>query len=102
MVEAFVGRVSVDPCAGAIWSTSRSSRSAKFAADAVNMLIDSKISENLEIKLQSTQSMLDWLDKELATSRSASRKAKEARDARKENALSLDDKQNIVSRASTS
>ena len=39
----------------------------KFAADAANALVDEYVDQNLEIKLQSTQGMLDWLGNELAT-----------------------------------
>ena len=74
------------------------SEEPKFAADAVNTLIDEYVSENLEIKLRSTQGMLDWLGTELATQQKrvedSERALAEYRE--KENALSLDDKQNIV------
>ena len=74
------------------------SEDPKFAADAVNTLVDEYVSENLEIKLRSTQGMLDWLDNELASQQKrvedSERALAEYRE--KENALSLDDKQNIV------
>ncbi|HMB82105.1 MAG TPA: polysaccharide biosynthesis tyrosine autokinase [Vicinamibacterales bacterium] len=99
MVGAFIGRVSVDPVRGShLVDVTFQSEDPKFAADAVNMLIDEYVSENLEIKLRSTQGMLDWLDNELATQQKrveeSERSLAEYRE--KENALSLDDKQNIV------
>ena len=99
MVGAFLGRVGVDPVRGShLVDVTFQSENAKFAADAANMLIDEYVSENLEIKLRSTQSMLDWLDNELATQlkrvEDSERALAEYRE--KENALSLDDKQNIV------
>ena len=67
-------------------------------ADAVNALVDEYVAENLEIKLRSTQGMLDWLGNELTSQQKrvedSERALAEYRE--KENALSLDDKQNIV------
>ena len=99
LVGGFLGRVGVDPVRGThLVDVTFISEEPKFAADAANMLIDEYVSENLEIKLRSTQGMLDWLDKELA---SQAERVKESEKAlaeyrEKENALSLDDKQNIV------
>jgi len=61
-------------------------------------LIDEYVSENLEIKLRSTQGMLEWLDSELATQQKRVEESERAlaEYREKENALSLDDKQNIV------
>jgi succinoglycan biosynthesis transport protein ExoP len=99
LVAAFIGRVGVDPVRGShLVDVTFTAEDAKFAAEAVNTLVDEYVSENLEIKLRSTQGMLDWLDKELATQQrrvEASEKAL-AEYREKENALSLDDKQNIV------
>ncbi|MGH9144085.1 MAG: GumC family protein [Vicinamibacterales bacterium] len=99
MVGAFVGRVDVAPVRGShLVDVTFVSEEPKFAADAVNALIDEYVSENLEIKLRSTQGMLEWLDTELANQQkrveASERALAEYRE--KENALSLDDKQNIV------
>ncbi len=99
MVGAFVGRVDVAPVRGShLVDVTFVSEDPKFAAAAVNALIDEYVSENLEIKLRSTQGMLEWLDTELANQQkrveSSERALAEYRE--KENALSLDDKQNIV------
>ena len=87
-------------CAAAIWSTSRSCRRIpKFAADAPSTRSSTRyVDENLEIKLRSTQGMLDWLEHRAGESAEARRgqRAGARGIPRKENALSLDDKQNIV------
>ncbi len=99
LVGAFVSRVDVQPVRGShLVDVTFISEDPKFAADAANTLIDEYVSENLEIKLRSTSSMLEWLDTELATQQKrvedSERAMAEYRE--KENALSLDDKQNIV------
>ena len=99
MVSAFIGRVTVQPVRGSrLVDVSFDSLTGAFAADAVNALADEYVNENLELKLQSTQNMLAWLDKELVGQKQkvedSERGLAEYRD--KQNALSLDDKQNIV------
>lgn len=99
LVGSFISRVGVEPVRGThLVDVTFMSEEPKFSADAANTLIDEYVSENLEIKLRSTQGMLDWLDKELATQQKrvedSERALAEYRE--KENALSLDDKQNIV------
>jgi len=99
LVSGFIGRVNVEPVRGShLVDVTFVSENPKFAAEAVNALIDEYVSQNLEIKLQSTQGMLDWLDKELDNQQKrvedSERGLAEYRE--KENALSLDDKQNIV------
>jgi len=99
LVAGFIGRVGVDPVRGShLVDVTFTAEEPKFAAEAVNTLVDEYVSENLEIKLRSTQGMLDWLDKELANQQKrvedSERSLAEYRE--KENALSLDDKQNIV------
>jgi succinoglycan biosynthesis transport protein ExoP len=99
LVGGFIGRVGVDPVRGThLVDVTFVSEEPKFAANAVNTLIDEYVSENLEIKLRSTQGMLDWLGTELASQQKrveeSERSLAEYRE--KENALSLDDKQNIV------
>ena len=99
LVNGFLSRVGVEPVRGThLVDVTFTSEDPKFAAAAVNTLIDEYVSENLEIKLRSTQGMLEWLDTELATQQNrvqdSERRLAEYRE--KENALSLDDKQNIV------
>jgi polysaccharide biosynthesis transport protein len=99
LVGAFVSRVNVDPVRGSrLVLVSFDSTDPSVAARATNGLLDEYVEQNLEVKLQSSQNMLDWLDKELANQQKkvedSERALAEYRD--KQNALSLDDKQNIV------
>ena len=99
LVGGFLGRVGVEPVRGThLVDVTFVSEEPKFAADATNTLIDEYVSENLEIKLRSTQSMLDWLDNELASQQKRVEESERAlaEYRERENALSLDDKQNIV------
>jgi capsular exopolysaccharide synthesis family protein len=99
MVSAFINRVDVQPVRGShLVDVLFTSEDPKFSADAANTLIDEYVSENLEIKLRSTQGMLDWLDGELVTQQKRVEESERAlaEYREKENALSLDDKQNIV------
>jgi capsular exopolysaccharide synthesis family protein len=99
LVGAFIGRVGVDPVRGShLVDVTFTAEDPKFAAEAANTLIDEYVSENLEIKLRSTQGMLEWLDKELANQQTRVEESERAlaEYREKENALSLDDKQNIV------
>jgi succinoglycan biosynthesis transport protein ExoP len=99
MVSAFVGRVSIDPVRGSrLVDISFDSVDPKFAAKAANTLMDEYVDQNLSVKLQTSENMLTWLGKELANQQGkvedSERALAEYRD--KQNALSLDDKQNIV------
>jgi capsular exopolysaccharide synthesis family protein len=99
LVSGFISRVNVEPVRGShLVDVTFLSEDPKFSAVAVNALLDEYVNQNLELKLQSTQGMLDWLDKELENQQrrvqDSERALAEYRE--KENALSLDDKQNII------
>ena len=99
LVSAFVGRVSIDPVRGSrLVDISFDSVDPQFASKAANALMDEYVEQNLSVKLQTSENMLAWLGKELASQQSkveeSERALAEYRD--KQNALSLDDKQNIV------
>jgi len=99
LVGAFISRVSIDPVRGSrLVLVSFDATDPTVAAAATNALMDEYTEQNLEVKLQASQNMLDWLDKELAHQQKkveeSERALAEYRD--KQNALSLDDKQNIV------
>src|SRR5689334_3196287 len=99
LVSGFISRVNVEPVRGShLVDVTFLSEDPKFSAVAVNALLDEYVNQNLELKLQSTQGMLDWLDKELATQQRRVQDSERALAAyrEKENALSLDDKQNII------
>jgi uncharacterized protein involved in exopolysaccharide biosynthesis len=65
---------------------------------ATNTLADEYVEQNLEVKLRSTQNMIEWLDKELVKQQQKVEDSERAlADYREQkNAMSLDDKQNIV------
>ncbi|MGB7218040.1 MAG: polysaccharide biosynthesis tyrosine autokinase [Vicinamibacterales bacterium] len=99
LVSAFIERVGVDPVRGSrLVDVTFLSVDATFAAEAANALVQEYIDQNLQVKLQTAQNMLDWLGKELVSQQqkveASERSLAEYRE--KENALSLDDKQNIV------
>jgi succinoglycan biosynthesis transport protein ExoP len=99
LVGAFISRVNVDPVRGSrLVLVSFDAIDPTVATTATNGLMDEYVDQNLDVKLQSSQNMLDWLDKELANQQKkveeSERALAEYRD--KQNALSLDDKQNIV------
>jgi len=99
LVGAFIGRVGVEPVRGShLVDVTFTAEDPKFSAEAVNTLVDEYVSENLEIKLRSTQGMIDWLTKELENQQKRVEESEKAlaEYREKENALSLDDKQNIV------
>jgi polysaccharide biosynthesis transport protein len=99
LVGSFIGRVGVDPVRGShLVDVTFTAEDPKFAAEAVNTLVSEYVSENLEIKLRSTQAMIDWLTKELENQQKRVEESEKAlaEYREKENALSLDDKQNIV------
>jgi capsular exopolysaccharide synthesis family protein len=99
LVSSFVGHVSVSPVTGSrLVDITFDARDPKFAALAVNTLVDEYVQQNLALKLAGTQNMIDWLEQEVtkqqAKVQDSERGLAEYRD--KQNALSLDDKQNIV------
>ncbi|HXD72799.1 MAG TPA: polysaccharide biosynthesis tyrosine autokinase [Vicinamibacterales bacterium] len=99
LVSAFIGRVSVDPVRGSrLVDISFDSVDPKFAADAANALMQEYVDQNLQSKQAATENMLEWLTKELSNQQAkvedSERALAEYRD--KQNAMSLDDKQNIV------
>ena len=99
LVSSFIGRVDVLPVRGShLVDVTFTAQDPKFAATAANTLVDEYVEQNLQVKLQSTQGMLDWLERELAGQQKkvedSERALAQYRD--RENALSLDEKQNIV------
>jgi capsular exopolysaccharide synthesis family protein len=99
LVSAFISRVQVVPVQDSrLVDLYFQSADPDFAALAVNALAEEYVSQNLEIKLQGTQNMLQWLEGELATQQAkVEQSERELADYReRENAMSLDDKNNIV------
>ena len=98
-VDAFLGRLVIVPDRGTrLVDVGFRSTDAQFAARAANALAEEYVTQNLELKLRSTDNMLEWLGQELANQQKKVQEAESAmasyRD--KQNAMSLDDKQNIV------
>ncbi|HEV3139255.1 MAG TPA: polysaccharide biosynthesis tyrosine autokinase [Vicinamibacterales bacterium] len=99
LVSAFIGRVGVSPITGSkLVEVTFESSNPKFAATAANTLVDEYVESNLEIKQLGTQNMIEWLDKELAKQLQKVQESERAMASYRErqNALSLDDKQNLV------
>src|SRR5258708_3091066 len=104
LVSAFIGRVSVEPIKQSrLGDVTFTSTEANFAATAVNTLLDEYTEQNLAIKLESSQNMLDWLNKELDKQLKKVQETEQALATyrEKQNAMSLDDKQNIVTQRLT-
>jgi succinoglycan biosynthesis transport protein ExoP len=99
LVSAFIGRVTVEPIKQSrLVDVTFTSTDPNFAALAVNTLVDEYTEQNLAIKLESSQNMLDWLAKELDKQLKKVQESEQALATyrEKQNAMSLDDKQNIV------
>jgi polysaccharide biosynthesis transport protein len=99
LVDWFLSAVSVDPVRGSrLVDVSFQCPDPQFAARAVNALAEVYVDQNLQSKLQATDNMIEWLSGELEKQQKkveeSERALAEYRD--KQNALSLDDKQNIV------
>jgi succinoglycan biosynthesis transport protein ExoP len=99
LVSAFLGHVQVVPVADTkLVDVLFTSTDPKLAADAANAIAEEYVALNLEVKLQGSQSMLDWLETEVGKQQSkveqSERDLAGYRD--RENAMSLDDKNNIV------
>jgi succinoglycan biosynthesis transport protein ExoP len=99
LVDGFLSRVDVQPIRGSkLVNVAFTSLDPKLAARSANALVDEYVDQNLQVKVQSSQNMLDWLEKELGKQEKKVQESEQAltdyRD--KQNALSLDDKQNIV------
>jgi succinoglycan biosynthesis transport protein ExoP len=99
LIGSFLGRVAVNPVTGSrLVDVTFDAMDPKFAAAAVNALVDEYVEQNLAVKLQSTQNMLEWLDKELVKQQNKVQESEAAlaNYRARQNAMSLDDKQNIV------
>jgi capsular exopolysaccharide synthesis family protein len=104
LVSAFIARVDVAPIRGSrLVNVTFTAMDKKFAAQAVNTLVDAYVDQNLQVRVQASQNMLDWLAGEIQKQQ---RKVAESEQALsdyrdRQNALSLDDKQNIVTQRLT-
>ena len=99
LIGAFLSRVRVSPVPDSkLVDLYIQAQNAAFTARAANTLADEYVAQNLEVKQQSTQNMLEWLEREVAAQQAkveqSERELAAYRD--RENAMSLDDKNNIV------
>jgi capsular exopolysaccharide synthesis family protein len=99
LVDMFLSRIAVSPVRDSrLVDVSFASMEPEFAARAVNALAEEYVAQNLALKLQATEGMLAWLTQELDNQQKKVQEAEAAlADYReRQNAMSLDDKQNIV------
>ncbi|MGH9310830.1 MAG: GumC family protein [Vicinamibacterales bacterium] len=98
-IGAFLGGLEVVPVKGTrLVELVYSSPDAAYAARAANTLATEYVQQNLDLKLQNTNSTVDWLKEEIDKQRKKVEAAERAMANYQEgqNAMSLDDRQNIV------
>jgi len=99
LVDSFIGMVDVKQVPDSrLVDVTINSIDPQFAALAVNSLMDEYVEQNLAVKIAATQTTLEWLDAELAKQQ---RKVEDserglAQYREKQNAMSLDDRNNVV------
>jgi capsular exopolysaccharide synthesis family protein len=99
VVDAVASRVSVDPVrASRLVDVSFVSPNPNLAAQAVNTLAEEYVTQNLELRRQNMARSLEWLAQELVRQKSLVETSERAMAQYREdqNALSLEDRQNIV------
>lgn len=99
LVGAFLGRIQVAPVRNSrLVDVAFTSADPQFAAQAVNVLAEEYVHQNLEFKLENTQKTLEWLTREVARQQSVVQTSERlmAEYRENKNALSLEDRQNIV------
>jgi capsular exopolysaccharide synthesis family protein len=99
LVDAFVSRLTITPVTDSkLVNVAFRSSDAKLAARAANALADEYVAQNLEVKLQSTQNMLEWLAGELQKQQEKMNVSERALAEYRDNkdAMSLDDRNNLV------
>jgi capsular exopolysaccharide synthesis family protein len=98
-IGAFLGGLEISPVKGTrLVEINYSSPDAEYATKAANVLADQYVKQNLDMKLQNTNSTVDWLKDEIDKQRKKVEEAERAIATYQEghNAMSLDDRQNIV------
>ena len=99
LTSAFLGGLEILPIRGTqLVDVSYVSTDPQFAAAAANALVEEYVAQNLEIRLASVQSSLDWLTDEIQRQQGIVAQGERALADYRENqdALSLGDQQNIV------
>src|SRR6266550_3742152 len=97
--DTLLGRVQVVPVRGSrLVDVYFVSAEPEFAARAVNVLAEGYVAENLEFRLQNTDKTLQWLTEEVAKQQNVVQASERmlAEYRENQNALSLEDRQNII------
>ena len=98
-IGAFLGGVEILPVKGTrLVEIAYTSSDAQYAALAANTLAREYVQQNLDLKLANTTATINWLGEELGKQRDKVEAAERAMAEYQEgqNAMSLDDRQNIV------
>jgi capsular exopolysaccharide synthesis family protein len=99
LIDAFTARLAIDPIRGShLVEVAFQSMDPQLAARCANALAREYVDQNLQIKLESTQSTLEWLDQQVANQQKKVQESEQALASYRErqNAMSLVDKQNII------
>ena len=99
LISAFLGGVHITPEAGTrLVTIFYRHHNPRFTAEAANALAEEYATQNLDLRLNTIQTSLKWIDSELARQEDLLTKSEAALTQYREsnNAQSLDDKQNIV------
>jgi polysaccharide biosynthesis transport protein len=99
LISAFLGGVTVVPEQGTrLVTIIYRHHNPRFAADAANALADEYTKQNIDLRLNTIQTSLKWIDGELTRQEEILTRSEAALSQYREsnNAQSLDDKQNIV------
>ena len=99
LISAFLSRVQVAPVRGSrLVDVTFTSSAPEFAAKAVNVLAEEYVVQNLEFRLQNTEKTLQWIEQEVGKQASLVQASERllAEYRENQNALSLEDRQNIV------
>ncbi len=98
-IGSFMGRVTVEPVRSSrLVDVTFVAADPAFAADAVNLLAREYVDQNSELRRQNVTTSLDWLAQELTRQKAKLEESERAMATYRErqNALSLEDRQNIV------
>ena len=99
LIAAFQSRVQVIPVRSSrLVDVTFTSADPEFAAQAVNVLAEEYVQQNLEFRLENTKKTLEWLTQEVGKQQNIVQASERllAEYRENQNALSLEDRQNIV------
>jgi capsular exopolysaccharide synthesis family protein len=98
-IDSFMGRVRVEPVRSSrLVDVTFVAADPSFAAEAVNLLAREYVDQNSELRRQNVTTSLEWLTQELARQKTKLEDSERAMATYREqqNAMSLEDRQNIV------